>query len=42
MSDFFYEGWGEDYEAGWNMTDEEWDEMHDPYNESEDWHFADE
>ena len=40
--DDFYEGWGADYEAGWNMTEEEWEEMHTPYKESDDWHFPDE
>lgn len=38
----FYDNWGEDYEDGYNMTEEEWEEMHRPYNEREDWKFEDE
>lgn len=40
--DEFYEGWEDDYEKGYNMTEEEWEEMHKPYKESEDWDFDDE
>ena len=41
MTDF-YPGWGNEYEDGYNMTSEEWDDMHSDYNERDDWSYPDE
>ena len=36
--DEFYDGWQDDWERGYNMTSEEWDEFHAPYSEKYDPH----
>lgn len=36
MDDFFYEGWTEDWQNGYDMTDEEYEASHEPYDPSED------
>lgn len=28
----FYEGWEDDWQSGYDMTNEEWDEAHEPYD----------
>lgn len=38
----FYDSWGDDYMQGYDMTEEEWEELHMPYSECDDWKYEDE
>ena len=37
--DGFYEGWGDDYERGYDMTEEEWEELHTPVSSYDAWDY---
>ena len=32
----FYPGWEDDWQKGYDMTSEEWDLMHEPYDPKDD------
>lgn len=37
----FYEGWEDDWQSGYDMTNEEWDEAHEPYDPTEEGYYND-
>jgi len=37
MENDFYPGWEDDFTRGYEMTGEEWEELHTPYDEKADW-----
>lgn len=37
----FYEGWEDDWQSGYDMTNEEWDEAHEPYDSTEEDYYND-